>query len=837
MSAAVITKNLGEGYYKVNFVYNLNGIDDLDKSLFKLPQNPIEYFAWCTDYSTDIDVGTIVGIIDLAGWLERGQVDPLIIQAGWNDEQEEPDIDCEHDPDRDGMLKPVLGLTPAATVLNIGIHAWWQKWIHSYRAATILEKDGDYCKIELDLEIAPTSPLKWLPENRNETIIPDKIGGVGNTPSYIDEANIFNAQPLIFENVEIDYMDCNGLAFEVDDHVVVEFTTEQENGVIKQTPKVIGFVIEPRPCCTPAIVAKINNPSDIDNGKKFIYYRDKNNNWKTREILKAIDYGFVGWLGEKQTLTFKTPVNRQYHGGTGLSNQAFLCGKPLPDAPYNIIGGCVYLINGKRYPVVVGRVNAAVIAFFYLQDDDQWNEIRRFENLEGHEGRALQFNNVIYFSENGLKASTIATDIYRYPQPPFFQQGYYINCPVRIDFSFTALTSISYSLVQSSRTISIDEVNAYSTIINLQAEFAVGYDGNDLKTFSGDFSQRISVYSPPAGGYAYYPLPTNSGIWIQSIEDFWCENGYGRGYPILCETGAGYGKWSFYGNYGCATHEACYKKFETTKNREFGTAGITGTITTLLNLTYDEHELGKMAYFSNVQTYSQYQYTTYETAYNFWVDIWGSLDVIEYSGVSAAAVPDEVEGFVTRKFVQLRYTADFFGAFNIVIGYVENTVGTSTSRSSLVDKYPGGATAKTLNASYPAVYDPVNDTYQVDIKINGAYNLKSSLDASFTVEKKNPRYTVTMADPVTDFLILAGDNELLIYYQGRLKYQKAIEYELDIKKDFKVNNFDDNQMGIWNNLPIEFTANRNGDFLISDGETFGELRGYALNKWTEVGLV
>ena len=53
-----------------------------------------------------------------------------------------------------------------------------------------------------------------------------------------------NPTELTLTDVPIDYMDCNGAAFLVDDVVIVEFTTQAWT-----TPTVVGFKTNPRPCC------------------------------------------------------------------------------------------------------------------------------------------------------------------------------------------------------------------------------------------------------------------------------------------------------------------------------------------------------------------------------------------------------------------------------------------------------------------------------------------------------------------------------------------------------------------------------------------------------------
>ena len=90
-----------------------------------------------------------------------------------------------------------------------------QKWKPRYRRGVITAIDGDTCDLTL-------TDLVYLTE---------------------EKAAIDIDQTLELTGVEIDYMDCNGDAFDVDDAVIVEFT-----GQDWAAPKVIGFYDAPAPC-------------------------------------------------------------------------------------------------------------------------------------------------------------------------------------------------------------------------------------------------------------------------------------------------------------------------------------------------------------------------------------------------------------------------------------------------------------------------------------------------------------------------------------------------------------------------------------------------------------
>ncbi|MBN1664831.1 MAG: hypothetical protein JW943_14620 [Deltaproteobacteria bacterium] len=169
----------------------------IDYLIYNAPQEP-EIDAWCADYTEDLTGN--VGTIEVPG--ERGEV---MIQPGFED-------NAEYDPSRDGQLQPSIAGTPESVFWNFALLPGWQKWKPTYRTGTITWKDGDKCNVDLD---EARSSVKNLNVNQSNNL----------------------------ENVDIEYMTCNGSAFAVGDDVIVEFTGQDWNN-----PKVVGFAHDPRPC-------------------------------------------------------------------------------------------------------------------------------------------------------------------------------------------------------------------------------------------------------------------------------------------------------------------------------------------------------------------------------------------------------------------------------------------------------------------------------------------------------------------------------------------------------------------------------------------------------------
>jgi len=116
--------------------------------------------------------------------------------------------------DADGALMARELMTPEQVFFNAAVLPGWQKWKPGYRKATITAINEETGRVDVDLDPA-TSSANRLNVNQSETLA----------------------------DVEVVYMDCNADAFDVGDRVIVEF-----DGMTWGSPKVIGFVENPKPC-------------------------------------------------------------------------------------------------------------------------------------------------------------------------------------------------------------------------------------------------------------------------------------------------------------------------------------------------------------------------------------------------------------------------------------------------------------------------------------------------------------------------------------------------------------------------------------------------------------
>ncbi len=155
-----------------------------------------ELDAWCADFTEDL-TGE-VGLVDVND--EGGQ--GVLIQPGFGGE-------AAFDPGRDGGLFPRMAQTGIQVYFNAAILAGVQKWFPRYRIGTITDIEGDLCNVTLD---SASSSAQSLNINQSEQL----------------------------KDVPIQYMDCDAVAFEVDDRVLVRW--------FSSGPQVIGFETNPKPC-------------------------------------------------------------------------------------------------------------------------------------------------------------------------------------------------------------------------------------------------------------------------------------------------------------------------------------------------------------------------------------------------------------------------------------------------------------------------------------------------------------------------------------------------------------------------------------------------------------
>jgi len=241
MGKGTIISHIADGEYNVTVVYNRDDIaaaiailttregllidaiaaetDDLKKSLLRLQlvsvQKRLEYLAdtnhvpeddnitaWCADLTTDLSGD--VGLIEIG----REQTNGVNIQPGYEG-------NAVFDSTRDGQLTPLMAQDPAATFYNLAMLPGTQKWkpTYLYGEITAIDYDLKTCSVTLD---AISSSQQAL--------------------SIINGAYGIN-------DVPIDYMDCDAIAFVVGDRALVKF-----EGYSWDAPKVIGFEEEPKTC-------------------------------------------------------------------------------------------------------------------------------------------------------------------------------------------------------------------------------------------------------------------------------------------------------------------------------------------------------------------------------------------------------------------------------------------------------------------------------------------------------------------------------------------------------------------------------------------------------------
>ena len=159
--------------------------------------------VWCVDYSDDIAPGSTVGTIELA---REGYTD-VLIRPGYEG-------GADYDAGRDGIMTPIWEMTPAQTFLNAALLPGYQKHKPLHRIGTITHMSSEgKCSVALD---PPVTSNDWR----------------------------FNPNLMhTLANVPVEYMNCNHVVFEVGDRVIVEF-----DGSGWDSPKIIGFESEPRPC-------------------------------------------------------------------------------------------------------------------------------------------------------------------------------------------------------------------------------------------------------------------------------------------------------------------------------------------------------------------------------------------------------------------------------------------------------------------------------------------------------------------------------------------------------------------------------------------------------------
>jgi len=154
-------------------------------------------FAWCCDYT--LDATGQVATVEI-----NGEQPQLLISPG-----------AEAPVAGDGLMTHRLAMSPAATFVNWAILPGWQKFAPTYRVGVIsnIDTGQNVATVTLDAAASSAQGLK------------------------------INQDDLVLVDVPVEYLDCNALAFEEEDRVIVKFVNQSW-----AEPKVIGFERNPRPC-------------------------------------------------------------------------------------------------------------------------------------------------------------------------------------------------------------------------------------------------------------------------------------------------------------------------------------------------------------------------------------------------------------------------------------------------------------------------------------------------------------------------------------------------------------------------------------------------------------
>lgn len=179
----------------------------------------IDTAAWCADLTEDLPPDALVGLL-IPG--DERHTEPPIIRPAFTDR-------AAYVAARDGILAPVVPGAPASYARNTVLLPGRQRWLPRHRIGTIVAVSGDSCVVTLADQRSSRQQLPTVPL----------------------EGGPLEGDPVTLHDVPIEYMSCNGAAFVIGDRVMVAFAAQDFN-----SPKVVGFYSNPRPCNVSAIAVR-----------------------------------------------------------------------------------------------------------------------------------------------------------------------------------------------------------------------------------------------------------------------------------------------------------------------------------------------------------------------------------------------------------------------------------------------------------------------------------------------------------------------------------------------------------------------------------------------------
>lgn len=199
MGKGEIQSHIADGQYEVDIKYRY-GVGDYSTT------------AWCCDYAADpyTELTGEVGTIEIPN-----EPQEILLRPGY------PGTSA-WDAVRDGRLVKAAALTPLEFFYNYAIFPGWQRWCPKYRIGVI----GAATQADYD--------SNQLPVTIYSSVSSISLG--------------FDVTPVISAKLPVEYMECNALAFEQGDEVVIEFTPTGDWVNVTHTAKIIGFRNNPKKC-------------------------------------------------------------------------------------------------------------------------------------------------------------------------------------------------------------------------------------------------------------------------------------------------------------------------------------------------------------------------------------------------------------------------------------------------------------------------------------------------------------------------------------------------------------------------------------------------------------
>lgn len=319
----------------------------------------IEVDAWCADYNEELtgEVGTVeVG--------REGGTLHVIVPGG------EDGAGAAYDAARDGQLQSPASSTPSAAFVNYALLPGVAKWRPRYRTGTITALDGDTCA----LTIAPArSTHQSFDANASGTLT----------------------------GVPIEYMSCNGAAFQEGDDVIVEFT-----GQAWTAPTVVGFVRQPKRCLQPWAITV--NPAST--GKRFRLRADSG--WVATEDATA-PAETIDWVGPESMGRPMVAWHQGYRYRMAGNNspKIYVAGIYYAQAPSQVLGACLAVHAGDRYIVAMVKLSVDTCRLMRRLDSGRdtstsgWEAISEVFSIPSPDPDYSHF--MWFFNESGTEAQSL----------------------------------------------------------------------------------------------------------------------------------------------------------------------------------------------------------------------------------------------------------------------------------------------------------------------------------------------------------------------------------------------------------------------------------------------